>query len=242
MFPFPTDACALEAATASILINGEEISNIGIRLLSEDKSYGSGLFSRFQSEIYGHIEPHIIEIGSRARSGNIYKLSDTANYMGFDILDGPNVDVVGDVHRLSQYISAKFDFAVSISVWEHLAMPWVAAVELAKVMKPDGIAYIQSHQAWPVHDSPWDFFRFSSDAWKCLFHKKSGWEVLGVEHSIPAYCTPLLESGNKSLHFGCDGRNVGYLKSSCLVKRNNIHPSLDWAVTLNDLVANSYPE
>ena len=94
---------------------------------------GHALWSQFHQLVRDPAPQVAVEVGSRARSGNLYRdwLPDTCRYVGFDIHAGPNVDVVGDAHRLSAHIDhGCVDVAWSISTFEHLAMPWVAAVEL----------------------------------------------------------------------------------------------------------------
>ena len=91
---------------------------------------------RLLSDFAGHVEANpgssMIEIGSRARSGTVYRdrFPSLGRYAGMDIKEGPNVDIVADAHTLSQTVSDQFDYAFSASVFEHLIMPWVAAFEL----------------------------------------------------------------------------------------------------------------
>lgn len=150
---------------------------------------GHALWPQFHQLVRDAAPEVAIEVGSRARSGNLYRewLPDTCRYVGFDVHSGPNVDVVCDAHRLSAYIDhGSVDVAWSISTFEHLAMPWVAAVELGRVMRVGGLLYVQSHQTWPVHDAPWDFWRFSKFAWDALFNSYSGFEVIAAEMGEPA--------------------------------------------------------
>ena len=150
---------------------------------------GHALWAQFHQLVRDAAPQVAVEVGSRARSGNVYRdwLPETCRYVGFDVLAGPNVDVVGDAHRLSAHLDcASVDVAWSISTFEHLAMPWVAAVELGRVMKLGGLVYVQSHQTWPVHDAPWDFWRFSKFGWDTLFHSYSGFEVIAAEMGEPA--------------------------------------------------------
>jgi hypothetical protein len=77
---------------------------------------------------------NVLEIGSRIVSpGSASKrplFPDSKSYTGFDYYPDSNTDVVGDAHKLSQYFgNQKFDAIFSISVFEHLAMPWIAARE-----------------------------------------------------------------------------------------------------------------
>ncbi|WP_298961497.1 methyltransferase domain-containing protein [uncultured Methylobacterium sp.] len=160
----------------------------------------------------------IVEIGSRARSGTVYRTAfpPDMTYVGVDVAAGDNVDVVGDAHHLSRHLTRTFDFALSISVFEHLLMPWKAAIELGKVLNDGGIAFIASHQAWPLHETPWDFWRFSDNAWRGLFNRHTGFEVLDTEMSAEGFLVPVL-SAPGSLR-GID-RQRTFLSSACLVRK-----------------------
>src|SRR5258708_27187495 len=79
----------------------------------------------------------ILEIGSREVTGPSISRREfsKAEYVGFDFYPGDNVDVVGDAHRLSSYFAGdeKFDIIYSSACFEHFAMPWVVATEIAKL-------------------------------------------------------------------------------------------------------------
>lgn len=83
---------------------------------------------------------NVLEVGSRIVTGSCYRdLFKKANYVGFDYYPGENVDVVGDAHRLSAYFEQKFDLIFSSAVFEHLAMPWKAAIEMIKLLNVGGV-------------------------------------------------------------------------------------------------------
>lgn len=182
-----------------------------------------------------------IELGSRARSGVVRKdrFPSRVNYVGFDIKAGVNVDVVGDAHELSKHFEADtFDYALSISVWEHLAMPWKVTIGLNKVMKTGGLALICSHQTWPAHEQPWDFFRFSDDSWNALFCEESGFEVVSTGMGFPAITAcatmvPYLQ--DQMLEW-----NYGYLASAALV-RKVAATKLIWSAETKEVVQGGYP-
>jgi hypothetical protein len=133
-----------------------------------------------------------------------------------DIKAGPNVNVVGDAHHLSRHVTGPFDTVVSISVWEHLVMPWMVSLEMNKVMKVGALAYIQSHPAFPLHEQPWDFWRFSKDAWRGLFNVHTGFEVVDSGYALRCLVVPDFASG---AHLqGCDVE-PSYLLSACLVRK-----------------------
>jgi SAM-dependent methyltransferase len=87
--------------------------------------------------------------------------------------------VVGDAHKLSQYFAdEKFDAVFSLSVFEHLAMPWIVAREINRVLDIGGITFHSTHFSWPVHEIPWDFYRFSDEGLKVLFAPVLGYKIL----------------------------------------------------------------
>jgi hypothetical protein len=131
----------------------------------------------------------LLEIGSRARSGNTYRhlFPKAIKYIGLDVTAGPNVDIVGDAHHITRYIQSKVDFIFSISTFEHLLMPWKAVIEINKVMSPGGLIFTQSHQTWPIHETPWDYWRFSRDGWHALFNRHTGFEVVQTSYTQRAH-------------------------------------------------------
>jgi SAM-dependent methyltransferase len=110
----------------------------------------------------------------------------SAEYIGFDLYPGPNVDVVGDAHKLSQYFAGQqFDIIYSTAVFEHLAMPWLVAQEIAKLLKTGGIVFVETHFSYSSHERPWHFFQFSDMALKVLFSLALGIECIEAGLSNP---------------------------------------------------------
>lgn len=134
-----------------------------------------------------HPGKKILEVGSREVTGvsNARKAFSDAEYVGFDYYPGPNVDVVGDAHKLSQYFNEQFDIIYAYSVFEHLAMPWIASLEIAKCLKVGGIVCITTHFSYSAHERPWHFFQFSDMALKTIFSSQLGFEVIEAGVSNP---------------------------------------------------------
>jgi hypothetical protein len=201
------------------------------------------LQSRFFSKmrVKSKIQPlKVLEIGSRNRSGNIRRslLGECVEYVGMDIIQGENVDIVGDAHDLSSIFPPNsFDAIFSMSVFEHLLMPWKVALELNKLLKPGGYAMITTHHTFPLHEMPWDFWRFSDQSWHSLFNSATGFRVietaLGERASIVAH---LLHPVTLELD-----KQPAFLGSSVLVEKVS-ETSLTWDVKLNDVIQTAYPE
>ena len=151
-------------------------------------------------------KPKILELGTKRSElnkdrGTIHKadFKGYSEYIGTDIEEGTDVDFVSDVHKLSDMIGEKsFDVIISCSTFEHLKYPTIAAHELMKVLKLKGLLFIQTHQTFPLHAYPVDFFRFSTEALYSLFGTKNGFKVIStwyefecdvVSHRVPGLIT-----------------------------------------------------
>lgn len=132
--------------------------------------------------------PEVIEVGT-LRSDPEFPTHHTAwaphgMWTRVDAYPGKDVDVVDDAHTLAtfrrpgpsafqgairtDYLPEVFDAYVACSVWEHLARPWVAMNTAAAVVRPGGLVYVQTHQTFPLHGYPNDYFRFSREALEVL--------------------------------------------------------------------------
>jgi SAM-dependent methyltransferase len=175
----------------------------------------------------------VLEIGSRARSGTVYRgiVPSHLAYTGLDILEGPNVDVVGDAHELERSVGfGQFNVVYSIAVFEHLAMPWKAALSINRVLAHGGILYAGTHQTFPVHERPWDFWRFSDRAWHSLFNSATGFEVLGTAMGEPADIVP---RASKAAVWGIDNQPA-FLTCGVLARKVG-QPRVGWPVSIADL-------
>jgi SAM-dependent methyltransferase len=153
------------------------------------KKVGHTQWAEYIYEIGNKPGMRILEVGSREvtkASDARYKLS-KAEYVGFDYYPGHNVDVVGDAHKLSSYFNEgeQFDIIYSSACFEHFAMPWLVAPEIAKMLKVGGIVFIETHFSHSAHERPWNFFQFSDMALKTLFSPALGFECIDVGMSNP---------------------------------------------------------
>jgi SAM-dependent methyltransferase len=159
------------------------------------------------------------------------------NYTGFDIKEGDNVDVVGDAHQLSNHVAKDhFDAVYSISTFEHLLMPWKVAVEMNRVMKPGAIGFVGSHQAWPLHEEPWDFWRFSDTSWHAIFNKLTGFEIIEVGLGDRARIAP---ANFNYVTYRLD-ETFAYLNSNVLFRKVG-ESVLDWPASASEVTSSDYP-
>lgn len=196
------------------------------------------LYEQFRKLVYANPEPAILDIGGRARSKvDRSELFPGIQYDVLDIIEGDNVDIVGDAHELSKFCTPEsYDGIMSVSVFEHLLMPWKVGLEMNKVLKVGGVALIHTHQTLGMHDLPWDFFRFSSDCWPAIFNKKTGFEILASAMDSEHYLLPfIIRDGKDDAE-----KSAGFEGSSVLVRKVSA-ATLDWPVSTSELIATTYP-
>lgn len=140
-----------------------------------DEKIAYGKWIDYLVELCDKPRMKILEVGSRNVTGTVFRdRFHIAHYVGFDYYPGENVDVVGDVHKLSSYFDEKFDLIFSSAVFEHLAMPWVASLEMIKLLNRGGYVFVETHYSYSSHERPWHFFQFSENALDVLFPEKFG--------------------------------------------------------------------
>jgi SAM-dependent methyltransferase len=180
----------------------------------------------------------VLELGARGAQVDP-RLTNVSEYVGFDIHAGPNVTVTGDAHELSRLVEGPFDAIYAISTFEHLAMPWKVVLEINAVLAEGGLLCIATHQTWPPHELPWDFWRFSPAAFQALLNPHTGFEIVRAELGLPAVVVPMVrDTGMRGLH-----RSEASLGTSVVArKRSAPRPDLRWDLTAADVIASEYPD
>jgi SAM-dependent methyltransferase len=127
----------------------------------------------------------ILDVGSYDVNGTMKPIFQKGEYIGLDMEQGPNVDIVGVSHKIP-FEKDEFDIVISSSCFEHDDMFWISFQEMCRVLKPGGYMYVQAPSNGPYHGWPGDNWRFYIDSWKALekWGKKLGYDIELVEHYI----------------------------------------------------------
>jgi SAM-dependent methyltransferase len=152
-------------------------------------------YGKFWDWLASQSKPRVLEIGTKGWDGKppkhhkkaVLEVSKEAEWVGTDYLEGEGVDIVADVHELSKHFKQEFDAIICISSLEHFIKPWLAIEEIKKVLKPGGLCLIQTHQTFPIHGYPNDYFRFTDSAIRVLFE---GWEEVELVYEYPCKIIP----------------------------------------------------
>lgn len=141
----------------------------------------------------------LLECGSKRQAGQppgagsqAKEWREDVQLVGLDQQSGEGVDFVADLHDLSGLALAgdAFDAVLCCSVLEHVRRPWAVAEQLARVTRPGGVLYCQTHLSFPLHYYPHDYYRFTTAGLAEVFCF-AGWKEVIASYEFPCAITPL---------------------------------------------------
>jgi SAM-dependent methyltransferase len=110
-------------------------------------------------------------------------------YVGLDTAPGHNVDmVVASAYDWRDIVDESYDVVISGQAFEHIAWPWLTMMEIARVLRPGGLAAITAPSAGHAHRFPLDCWRFYPDGFPAL----AAFAGLGLieQHTDQGYAFP----------------------------------------------------
>jgi len=148
----------------------------------------------FKQDLLQLNAPHVLELGTLRWKTNVATHHQSwaphaSRYVMSDVGAGIDVDVVADAHSLEPFEDHEFDAYIAISVWEHLRQPWVCAAQAYRVLKPGGLLLVITHQTFPIHGYPHDYYRFSDLALSTMF-ADVGFDVVSFGYQYPCQIIP----------------------------------------------------
>jgi len=108
---------------------------------------------------------------------------DRCEYIATDCFEHPNIDVVSDIHHLTDVFQPdSFDFVICTDVLEHIPRPWEAVRELYAVLKPGGILLLTTPFNFHLHGNEQvrDYWRISADGLRVLLQEIAGFDEIEI--------------------------------------------------------------
>lgn len=102
------------------------------------------------------------------------------SYTGCDVVQSSQncVDILCEATAVP-VAEATYDTVISTQVIEHVAEPHQMVAEAYRLLKPGGHLIISSNMYWPLHEEPYDFFRFTKYGFKHML-EKAGFTVVDI--------------------------------------------------------------
>lgn len=111
----------------------------------------------------------VLDIGAQDVNGCLREVAPPGlTYVGVDFVAGRNVDVqLADPYRLP-FEDESVDVVVSSSCFEHSEMFWLLFLEVLRVLRPQGLFYLNAPSNGHFHRWPVDCWRFYPDSGEAL--------------------------------------------------------------------------
>jgi SAM-dependent methyltransferase len=137
----------------------------------------------------------VVDVGAQDVNGSLREVCPpNAAYIGVDFTEGKGVDVVLDDPYTLPFESNSIDVIVSSSCFEHSEMFWLLFLEISRVLKPDGLFYLNAPSLGGYHRYPVDCYRFFPDSGNALakWGRRNGLNIAVLEH----YTNSILNFGD----------------------------------------------
>lgn len=126
------------------------------------------------AEEFSFQEP-IVEVGSfqvpsQEKIAELRGYFPSKEYIGCDMREGTGVDRIENVEKLS-FEDSSVGTILMMDTLEHVKNCHNAMNEVHRVLKKDGIVLMSSLMDFPIHDHPYDYWRFTPQAFKLLLDK-----------------------------------------------------------------------
>ncbi len=133
----------------------------------------------------------VLDVGSRSMNGpdrdGSYRAATCGRlYVGADIADGPNVDVVMPDPYTLPFEDGEFGAVISGQTLEHCREPYRLVREMARVLAPGGHMILIAPSSGPIHDAPMDYWRIMPDGMRAL-GEEAGLEVIEIGRAERVY-------------------------------------------------------
>lgn len=113
------------------------------------------------SKKYNSPKYRVIEVGAGTKASLHKRLFGKADFTATDIKKYDGIDDIVDIGRPNSLNSDSFDLIICANVLEHVPNPKRAVDEMRFALREGGELFLVTPFLFPLHDTPYDFFRFT---------------------------------------------------------------------------------
>lgn len=139
---------------------------------------------RFFKTYVGSRKVKIADIGAQDVNGSLREVAPAdTEFIGVDFVAGRGVDIVLEDPYELPFEDNSLDVVVSSSCFEHSEFFWLSFLEVLRILKPDGLFYLNVPSNGVFHRYPVDCWRFYPDSGVALakWGRRSGFESVLLE-------------------------------------------------------------
>ena len=135
----------------------------------------------------------VVEVGAQDDNGSLRAfIPDGYHYTGCDFVEGRNVDQVLEDPYCLPFEECSVDVVIASSCFEHSDMFWLVFLEVLRILKTDGLFYLNTPSNGYIHRHPVDSWRFYPDSGKSLVQwgQRNGYSPVLIESFVGAQLGP----------------------------------------------------
>jgi glycosyltransferase involved in cell wall biosynthesis/SAM-dependent methyltransferase len=158
-------------------------------------NFGKLFYQTYCANLQGAV---VYDVGAQNVNGSLRDvLPPHLGYVGIDFVAGNGVDIVlEDPYRLP-FPDASLDVLVCNSCFEHSQFFWLVFLEMLRVLKPQGLLYLNAPSNGSFHRYPVDCWRFYPDSGRALeaWAVRNGYQPQLLESFVGERSPDSYESG-----------------------------------------------
>jgi len=108
-----------------------------------------------------------LQVPSQVGFADLRQFFPNKKYIGADMREGPGVNIILNLHAID-LPSESVGTVLILDTLEHVEFVRKAIDEVYRILKPNGILIMTSVMNFPIHDYPYDYWRFTPEAFKSL--------------------------------------------------------------------------
>jgi glycosyltransferase involved in cell wall biosynthesis/SAM-dependent methyltransferase len=158
-------------------------------------NFGKLFFETYCTDLEGAV---VYDVGAQNVNGSLRDVClPHLGYVGVDFVAGNGVDIVLDDPYRLPFADASLDVIVCSSCIEHSQFFWLIFLEMLRVLKPQGLLYLNVPSNGSFHRYPVDCWRFYPDAGRALeaWAEREGYPSMLLESFVGARSADSFESG-----------------------------------------------
>lgn len=147
-------------------------------------NFGKSFFDLYCKDLTDAI---VVDIGSQNVNGSLKDVCPPSlKYIGVDFVTGHGVDIILEDPYKLPFDDESVDVVVCSSCFEHSDFFWLLFLEILRILKPEGLFYLNAPSNGYFHKYPTDSWRFYPDSGKSLvaWAERSGFSPVLLESFV----------------------------------------------------------